>query len=316
MSLPDERELIEQITAGVASRANRAGFDSDCAIVPFGDEEIALNVDAFAEATHFPDGLGPEGIGHLAAGATLADLAAAGADVVGVLAAYGLPPEGDRSTVLAIAEAVSERVEKAGGELLGGDTKPRGELTLTVTALGVCPLDEAMLRSQARPGDRVLVTGPLGGAGAALVRIREGLDPDAADPLIPPDRAQAGQLLREAGVACAMDLSDGLADAAVAIAEASDLEVRLEADAIPLHAWARDHPDGLGHALSTGGDYELTACVSEERLEQVNSELEAAGLEPAVVGEVHEGSGAWLEEDGDATELERGYQHRFDDGSR
>lgn len=316
MGLPRERALIDRITAGLASRGNRAGFTSDCALVPFGDEELAISVDAFAAATHFPEGLGPEGAGRLAAGAALGDLAAAGAEVVGVLAAYGVPPDVDESTVVAMAEAIAARVEAAGGEVLGGDTKPRAEQTVTVTALGSCPAGEAMVRSTARPGDRLIVTGPLGGAGAALDRIREGLDPDRADPLIPPDRTPAGRRLRQAGVACAMDLSDGLADAAVAIGEASEVEVRVHAQDVPLHEWAREEPDGLAHALSTGGDYELAACVGEQRLDDALAELEAIGLEPLAVGEVREGSGALLVEDGEGTELGRGYEHSFDEAPR
>lgn len=314
MSLPDERELIAELTAWLSSRRNRAGFDSDCAIVPSGETDLVASVDGFAASTHFPEGLRPEQAGRLAAGAALADLAAAGAEVIGVLAAYGVPSDGESSRLRALSEGIASRVEQAGGEVLGGDTKPRSELTLTLTALGSCPSGEAMVRTRARPGEQLIVTGPLGGAGAALDRIREGLPAAEADPLVPPLRVEAGQALREAGVACAMDLSDGLADAAVAIAEAAEVEVRVDADQIPLHEWAGGTADGLDHALTTGGDYELAATVEPGSLPAVLDELESLGLQPAQVGEIAEGQGALLRHEDGENELQRGYEHAFHDG--
>lgn len=306
-----ERTLINQLTAGLRSQRNETGFVSDCAVVPFGAEDLIATVDGFAQATHFPEGVGAEGAGRLAAGAALADLASAGADLVGVLAAYGIPTDLDRATVVALGEAIATRVETAGGEVLGGDTKPREELTVTVTALGTCPSGEAMIRTEARPGDAVIVTGPLGGAGAALDRIREGGDADEADPLVPELRLEAGQVLREAGARCAMDLSDGLADAATAIADASDVSVQLEADQVPLHAWASGIESGLAHALSTGGDYELAATVAASETEGLLSALAERGLEAAVVGRVQEGAGADLVREDETIELGRGFEHRF-----
>lgn len=310
MGLPDERELIDRITAGLTSRRNRAGFASDCAVVPFDETELVASVDAFAADTHFPDGLPPKEVGRLAAGAAMSDLAAAGAEPIGAQVAYGVPPDVDRSTVYKIAEAVATWVEDAGGEILGGDTKPRAELTLSVNALGSCPSDEAMTRQAARAGEHVLVTGPLGGAGAALDRIRDGMDTARAHPLIPPNRLEAGQALRSAGARCAMDLSDGLAEAARAIADAAEVRLEIDAAAIPLHDWAGED-DGLEHALTTGGDYELVATVGEDVLDEARARLASLGLDPTTVGRVREGEGAILEREGDVRELDRGYEHGF-----
>lgn len=306
-----ERALIDQLTAGLRSQRNEAGLVSDCAVVSFGDEDLVATVDGFARPTHFPEALGADGAGRLAAAAALADLASAGAELVGVLAAYGVPDDVDRATVLELGEALATCVETAGGEVLGGDTKPRDELTVTVTALGSCPSGEAMVRTEARPGDALLVTGPLGGAGAALDRLRQGHEADAADPLVPELRLEAGGILRESGARCAMDLSDGLADAASAIAEASDVHVQLDEDAIPLHAWAREDEAGLEHALTTGGDYELTAAVAEAELDRVLDALAERDLSPAVVGRIEEGEGAELVRGEETVELGRGFEHSF-----
>lgn len=314
MGLPDERVLIDAVTARLDPDRNRAGFASDCAVIPLGELDLVATVDAFAAPTHFPEGLPAPRAGRLAAGATLADLAAAGAEVLGVLTAYGVPSDVDEDTIVELADGIGRAVQAAGGEVLGGDTKPQAELTVTLTAIGTCPAGEAMTREGARPGQLVLVTGPLGGAGAALDRIDGGLDPAEADPLLPPDRLAVGRLLRQHGAACAMDLSDGLADAAVALSETSGVRLTVEADAIPRHPWAKGAEDGLDHALSTGGDYELAATIDEDQRAAVLEALEAAGAQPAVVGRVEAGKGAWLASQAGIEELDRGYEHRFAPG--
>lgn len=313
MGLPPERELIDLVTRSATVDRNRAGFASDCAIVPFEDRELVATVDTFAQASHFPPGTPTRMAGHLATAATLSDLAAAGAELVGALVGLGLPSELTEAQVRELGQAVSGLLEEHGGELLGGDTKPRQELTLAVTALGTCPPGQAMTREGAEPGDRLLLTGPLGGAGAALERIQAGEGARKADPLLSPQpRLPAGQLASEAGVRCAMDLSDGLADAAAAIAEVSETRLAVDADAVPLHPWAQDAEEGLDWALTTGGDYELLASVPPEALDRVEAGWDALGLDWSEVGRVEDGQGAVLLEDGDAQVLERGYEHRFD----
>lgn len=311
MGLPDERELIETLTRELTSQANRAGFASDCAVIELGGTELVATVDGFADRTHFPTGLPPRSGGLLAGRAALSDLAAAGAEVIGILVALGVPEDAETGELVAFSDGITDTVRAVGGEVLGGDTKPREQLTATLTALGSCPTGQAMTRTAARPGDKLVVTGPLGGAGAALARIREGLAPARADPLIPPSRIDAGIALREQGIECAMDLSDGLADAAVAIGQASGVEVVVDAEAVPLHPWALGAEAGLDHALTTGGDYELCAAVPDPRLDAVRDALAGLEAEPTVVGRVEEGSGAVLETAQGGTPLTRGYEHEY-----
>lgn len=312
MSLPPERELIELLTERAEHDRNEAGFVDDCAIVPFGETDLVLTIDSFAEESHFPPGTPPGSAGRMATEAAISDLAAAGAEVVGVLAAYGLPDRLTRAQAREMGQAVAGTVEGHGGEVLGGDTKPRDHLELAITALGECPRGSALSRSGARPGDTLLVTGVLGGAGAALDRIRSGLDPRQADPLLAPEaRIQAGLTLRESGANACIDLSDGLADGAVAIAEASEVQLVVEADAVELHPWAAEDERGLDWALTTGGDYELLAAVPDESLDRVEAAWDAIGLSPSRIGRVETGSGAVLTTDEGESVLERGYEHRF-----
>lgn len=314
MGIPRERELIALLTETVEPEANRAGLTSDCAIVPLGEVELVATVDTFAATTHFPPGTPPHAAARLAANAALSDLAAAGADVMGLLVGCGLPGDLTEAQARRIGRTLAEQAQAHGGEVLGGDTKPRDELAFAITALGTCPEGQALTRQGARAGDRLVLSGALGGAGAALERVRAGLHPRKAEPLLEPEaRVDAGRMLREVGACACVDLSDGLADGAIALAEASGVRCVVDASAVPLHPWAREADEGLDWALSTGGDYELLVAVPEDALEGLVARWKAIDLDPALVGRIEEGAGAVLRRDGEERTLARGYEHRFDE---
>lgn len=314
MSLPPERELIEILTEKASSVRNSAGLTDDCAVIPLGHKDVVASVDTFSGPTHFPEGTPPRLVGRMATAAGLSDLAAAGADALGVLVGYGLPPSMTVNDARELAQGVISATEDHGGELLGGDTKPRDPLALSITALGTAPPGKAMSRSGARPGDVLVVTGPVGGAAAALARIEDGMDPAEATPLLDPTpRIRVGRRWRELGVRCAVDLSDGLAEAAVVIAEASQVQVEVEATSLPMHPWAEGTEAGLDGALSIGGDYELVGAIPQELQERAREAADQAGAELHVIGRVRSGQGAVLSGPQGREALERGWQHRFED---
>lgn len=312
MPLPPERELIEVLTKGIDSIRNQRGLTDDCAVIGMGMTDVVLSLDTFSAPTHFPEGTPYRAMGRFATSAALSDLAAAGAEPLGVLVGYGLPASLAVEDAAAIAEGVRSSVGAFGGEVLGGDTKPRSVIELAVTALGTAPPGRAMSRAEARAGDHLIVTGSLGGAGGALARIAEGLAPAEASPLIDPiPRLREGNALLRTGVACCMDLSDGLADGASAIAAGSGVSTVVEAARVPLHPWAESTGDGLDLALHAGGDYELLTAVGPELLREALRALEQAGASPAVVGRVESGRGAFLEDGTGKAALGRGHQHAF-----
>ncbi len=316
MSLPPERELIKLLTEKVSSVRNSAGFADDCAVVPLGHKDLVASVDTFSGPTHFPDGTPPRLMGRMATAAGLSDLAAAGADALGVLVGYGLPPSMPVDDARELAEGVISALEAYGGELLGGDTKPRDPLGLSVTALGTTPPGKAMSRSGARPGDVLVVTGPVGGAAAALSRLDAGLDPADASPLLDPvPRIRVGRRWRDLGIRCAVDLSDGVAEAAAVIAEASQVRVVVEASSLPLHPWCETPEAGLAGALEIGGDYELVAAIPQALQERAREAAEQAGAELHVIGRIQSGQGAVLTGPDGQQPLERGWEHRFGDAA-
>src|SRR5262249_38282806 len=198
--------------------------------------------DALVEGVHFRfDLLGWRELGARAAGVNISDLAASGADPLALLVTLGVPAETELEDVLELYAGLNDR----GVPVCGGDTTRADAVVLSVTALGRS--ERVPGRAGARPGDAVIVTGPLGAAGAAF----------RAGRLAPvPDRVGEGKRL--ARVATAMlDVSDGLARDAAHIAERSGVRLAIELERVPLAGGA-----GL-RGLGFGEDYELLAATPE-----------------------------------------------------
>jgi thiamine-monophosphate kinase len=196
--------------------------------------------------------------------------------------------------------------EEVATPLVGGDTNTwDGPLVVSLTVLGEPGPAGPILRSGARPGDWVLVTGPLGGSLAGkqfdfTPRIREGL-----------------ALQAHTTPHAMIDISDGLAADVGHLAEESGCAVTLVADAIPISDAARRATDGrspLEHALSDGEDFELAFAVAPAEAERLLREQPIPGITLVKVGECRAGSGLFLDEGGQRRPLApRGYEHPFED---
>ena len=226
------------------------------------------------EGVHFRfDLLDWRALGARAAAVNLSDLAASGADPLALLVSLGLPAETALEDVLELYAGLNER----GVQVRGGDTTRADRVVLSVTALGRS--ERVPGRAGARPGDVVVVTGPLGAAGVAF---RAGSLPAV------PDRTEEGKRL--ARVATAMlDLSDGLAPDAGHIAERSGVRLAIELERVPLAEGAELDDVGFGE------DYELLATTPDP-------------LDFAVIGRVEEGDGVELTLRGEPYSL-AGWEH-------
>jgi thiamine-monophosphate kinase len=203
---------------------------------------LVVTQDALLEGVHFDlERASWREVGYKAAAVNLSDLAAAGAEPEGLLVALGLPRETETARVVELYEGLNE----PGVPIRGGDTTEAGRLLLSVTALGRSRRVPG--RSGARPGDLVVVTGPLGAAGVAH---REGRMAR------PPVRLEEGRRL--AAVAHAqIDLSDGLGVDAGHLAQRSACRVTIDLDAVPLAEGATIEDLGFGE------DYELLAATAD-----------------------------------------------------
>ncbi|MGH7572387.1 MAG: thiamine-phosphate kinase [Gemmatimonadota bacterium] len=314
--------LVEVL--GGAGSASGSAIGDDAAVVPGTDGRWVWTVDAHVEGVHFRfDWLYPEEVGHRALAAAVSDLAAMAADPVGALVSAAVSGEGaDRlERVYAGLAALADRV---GCPVLGGDLgRSDGPLYLVTTALGRCVSGAPVLRSGARPGDRIWLTGELGGPAAALAWLARGNEPlSREDParqrlaLPLPRVAEAGWLRSRAPLSAAIDLSDGLSGDAGHVAARSGVCLQLAAESIPIHPGARRIAEALGEdpvdwALHGGEEFELLVCAAPGALEPFARPFEERfGLPLIRIGEVAEGEGVWLEEGGRSSPLNpRSWDH-------
>lgn len=233
------------------------GIGDDAAVLRVrAGEEVVVTTDALVEGVHFRfDQESPRVAGRRALAANLSDLAALGARPLGFVMALSAPPRTPTRRVLDMVRGMLEIARRFGCPLVGGNVARASELGVAITALGAVRRGRALLRSAARAGDRVFVTGTLGGA--ALARAR-GRVRQAAEPRIGAGLA----LARLRGAGACIDVSDGLAADLGQLCRASGVRVRLDADRVPLpHGFAaecrRTRLDPLRLALAGGEDYEL-----------------------------------------------------------
>ncbi|UUX96029.1 thiamine-phosphate kinase [Aquabacterium sp. J223] len=269
------------------------GIGDDCALLaPRPGMQLAVSSDMLVEGRHFLSTVAPERLGHKALAVNLSDLAACGAAPLAFTLALSLP-RADEDFVGRLAQGLLALADAHGIELVGGDTTA-GPLTLCLTVLGEVPAGQALLRSGARPGDTLWVSGTLGDARLALEAFRgtvalDGLDFDAVRPAMetPQPRVALGQALR--GVAsAAIDLSDGLVGDLGHLLAASGVGARLDVDALPRSAvlarqttaWQRDC------TLAGGDDYELLFSAPADRAQAVRAAARNAGVVVTPIGEL------------------------------
>ncbi|WP_413624106.1 thiamine-phosphate kinase [Luteibacter sp. Lutesp34] len=313
-----EFDLIERIRRH--TEVNRddvvEGIGDDAAVVavPAG-RELAIAVDTLVEGVHFPVGTAPVDIGWKALAVNLSDLAAMGATPAWALLAL-TTPDGDKTFFDGLARGFAELATPYRLALIGGDTT-RGPLTVTVAVHGFCAPGEALLRSGARVGDVVMVTGTLGDAAAGLRCLAEP-DPSLYGALVerlnrPTPRVSAGQALRGMATAC-IDVSDGLVADLGHMCAASGVGADIEAAMLPRSSALLTHfsdADTLDFALGGGDDYELCFTVPADRAGEVGATLSRLGCGATRIGRIVEGAGVRvLDEHGNVHEPARsGWNH-------
>ena len=259
------------LLAELERRGLIVGVEHDAALL---GTDLVVTQDALVEGVHFRlDWIGWRELGFRAAAVNLSDLAASGAVPVALLVTLALPPSTETAAVLELYEGIAE----AGVPVVGGDTTASAAVLISVTALGRS--ERVPGRAGAVPGDVLVVTGPLGGAGAAF---------RAGSYVRPPLRLAEGQALARRAHAL-LDVSDGLAADAGHIARRSGVRVEIELDAVPLA------PGATVADLGFGEDFELLAAVPA-----------VGGLQ--VIGSIRPGSGVALLRGGEPFELS-GWEH-------
>lgn len=265
-----EFDIIQRWFAGLG-RADQVlmGVGDDAAVLalPAG-HVLHTSTDTLVEGRHFPLDTLPEDIAYRAVATAASDLAAMGAEPLGMTLALTLP-EADELWLHGFSQGLFRAVRDLGLPLIGGDTT-RGPLTISVTVMGSTPAGEWMSRGGAVPGDRLCVSGTLGDGAMALailegrVPVDEQPDIDTTEQLLrrftrPTARLTLGASLRSVATA-AIDVSDGLLADARHLAAASGVALEVNGDQLPLSAALTAYPDrrqAQAWALAGGDDYEL-----------------------------------------------------------
>ena len=235
-----EFDLIRAFLAQAQSQhpGVQVGPGDDCAIIP----PFAISTDMSVEDVHFRRAwLEPEEIGYRAAAAALSDLAAVAARPVAALVSFAFTSDDADAWAVCVMRGATAAIESVDAVLAGGDvTRATSGAVIDVVVIGEA--QRPILRSGAKPGDEIWVTGELGGAAAAVAAWRAGQTPSAAarasfaQPA--PRIAAARWLAQHANVTAMIDISDGIAGDAQHLAAASSCAIVIDAALLPVHAAA------------------------------------------------------------------------------
>ncbi len=294
------------------------GIGDDCALLRVQPGmQLAVSCDMLVEGRHFLSTVAPERLGHKALAVNLSDLAACGAEPLAFTLALALP-RGDETFVAALAQGLFALADAHGIELVGGDTTA-GPLNLCITVFGQVPPGLALLRSGARVGDELWVSGMLGDArlalevfrghvslgGEAFERVRRAME-------LPQPRLALGLALR--GLASsAIDLSDGLVGDLGHVLQRSGVAARVDVGALPRSADLAAQPLALQHEclLAGGDDYELLFTAAPAHRAEVLAAARRSGVAVSCCGVITAGTGLVIV-DGAGRELDlrlRGFDH-------
>lgn len=253
-------------------------------------------VDSLVEGVHFDLGTTSwEDLGWKALAENLSDIAAMGGAPRYALVGLGLPAHRTAEEAEALYAGMRECAAAFDCHIVGGDTVRSPVVWLHITVIGESLPVRAgsppiLTRSAAEPGDLIAVTGPLGASAAGLRMLQQndrssGSARIIAAHLRPSPRVAAGQVLVEAGVRCAIDISDGLLADVGHICERSKVDAEIDSDLVPVDPDAARAfgSAALDLALTGGEDYELVCTGSRGALDQANSRLQILGEAPVTV---------------------------------
>lgn len=296
------------------------GIGDDCALlnVPRG-KQLAVSMDVLVEGVHFPQGADPAQLAYRALAVNLSDLAAMGAEPLCFTLGLTLP-QADEQWLEQFSSGLRDCATQYKCPLAGGNLT-KGPLQIAIQVQGTVPANKALLRSGARAGHDVYVSGVTGRAGLTLDYWR-GKCPGATnaqrEELLaayyrPEPRLALGQALR--GIAsAAQDVSDGLLKDLAHIARASRVQISVDIAAIPLAGVLTalcGSTDVFRLALTAGDDYELVFTAPAGKKRAVAAAAQKAGVKVARIGKVAKGEGVQvLDLSGRALEFNgQGYDH-------
>jgi thiamine-monophosphate kinase len=296
-----EFELIAELFAPLATSKAALGLKDDVALLRGrAADDLVLTTDTIVEGIDFFARDPADTVAKKALRVNLSDLAAKGATPVGYLLTLVLPKRTDLRWLRSFTKGLRADQRKYGIALLGGDVSAtRGPLSVSITALGSVPKGKAILRSGARPGDLVFVTGTIGDSGGGLAALK--LKKREASLIrryrVPEPRVAFGRELR--GIAsAAIDVSDGLLADLGHLADVSNVHIVVEATRIPTSTALRSlwgtGEAALARAATAGDDYEIAFTASPKKRARILAAATRSRTHVTEIGVVKNGRGATL----------------------
>jgi thiamine-monophosphate kinase len=302
-----EDKLIARYFAPLARHPGAFGLQDDAAILsPPEGHDVVLKTDAIVGGVHFFPDDPADAVARKALRVNLSDLAAKGAKPAGFLLSLALPQDVSADWLEGFARGLGEDARTYDCPLLGGDTdRTPGPVTIAIAAFGTLPQGSMVLRSGARAGDRVFISGTIGDAALGLAQRR---DPHAAQRwnlgamershlaaryLLPQPRTALAETVRTHASAT-MDVSDGLAGDLAKLCRASNVSADVEIARVPLSSAARlavTAEAGLIETILAGGDdYEILCALRPDRAGAFAAAAIAAGVAVSEIGAITAGN--------------------------
>jgi len=309
-----EKAVVSSIISMLHTSA-RSGPGDDAAVIDIGDRCLVVSTDMLWQGTHFHPSMTWRQKGWMAAAVNLSDMAAMGAQPLGILLAMGLRKDMDEASVKEMVQGTADCCDRYGTDYLGGDTKECPELVLIGTSLGIVPREGLLLRKGAMPGDLLAMTGCAGTASAGLLALEHGIEAKGAVKALfePLPRIKEGTLLSSSGaVTSCMDTSDGLSSSLHELGCASDVSFEIDVEKIPVHEEVVRVAGGCGAELNDivlhgGGDYQLLFTVRPDGWQDVQGLL---GNEVTIIGRCLEKGSNIIKRGASNVILEpHGYEH-------
>lgn len=277
------RRLAQSVSAEAAVSGIAQGIGDDCAILRLSPgSEMLVTTDLCIEDIHFRQAWHPAvAVGHRCLTRGLSDIAAMGGEPLACFLSLGLPQNLSQTWINNFLRGLLRLAKTFNVQLAGGDISSAPKITADIVVTGQVPTGKAILRSAARFGDRIYVTGSLGGSAATLKQLFAGkkIKPERSNPhFYPTPRIEVGRWLRKHRLASAMiDLSDGLSVDLAHICEESGVAAKIDSRRIPIGKGA-----DLQLALHGGEDYELLFTAPK----RAKIPARIAGVKITEVGEI------------------------------
>lgn len=280
--------------------------------------------DTLVEGVHFlSETMRPFHIGYKALAVNISDIAAMGGFPLFYLVSIAIPKAWQEEVIHEIYDGLQTIASQYKIDLIGGDTVTTNDrLVITVTVIGRVEKGRKLLRSNARPNDIIFITNTVGNSAAGLSILLNHTNNNTFSKeeqffinchQMPKPQVEIGRILARSGARIALnDISDGVASEAHEIAESSQVKMIIQANKIPYSHYMNQYSmeQRLNWLLYGGEDFQLIGTISKKDWHTVSRECEKEGLQITKIGNVAEGSGVFLETDGELIEIDKkGYNH-------